>query len=146
MDKNKYFMMLAKDIAKGSTCPRNEVGCVLVDDAYRIIGTGYNGVPRNHPHCISTPCPRQNSDLPDGKGIDTCHAIHAEQNALMHCNDILKIKTVYTTDFPCFHCMKMLANTSANLIVFKRGEPLREAVNFWKSVPDRYILNLGEQR
>ena len=49
-------MMMAKDVvAKRATCPRRQVGAVLVRDK-RIITTGYNGSPSGMPHCTEVGC------------------------------------------------------------------------------------------
>ena len=53
-----------------------------------------------------------------GKGLDACKAIHAEQNALMQCQDVQKIVTAYVTAFPCMHCVKLLLNTPCDIIYY----------------------------
>jgi dCMP deaminase len=54
-----------------------------------------------------------------GEGLGKCQAIHAEQNALLQCPDIMKIHTCYTTSSPCNEqCIKLLLNTSCQRIVF----------------------------
>ena len=53
---DEYFMMMAKDVvAKRATCPRRQVGAVLVRDK-RIISTGFNGSPSGMPHCTEVGC------------------------------------------------------------------------------------------
>ncbi len=53
-----------------------------------------------------------------GESLDTCEAIHAEQNALLQCRDVWSIDTCYTTTAPCIHCTKLLLNTSCHHIVY----------------------------
>ena len=42
---DEIYSEMARLIAQRSTCPRANVGAVLVDARNRIIGTGYNGSP-----------------------------------------------------------------------------------------------------
>lgn len=110
------MLALAKTIAKRSTCARRAVGCVLVDRDGRVLSMGHNGVACGMPHCTENPC--EGATLPSGTGLDLCQAIHAEQNALMFCNDIMKIDRCFVTVSPCIHCVKMLMNTSCRKIIF----------------------------
>ena len=114
--KLKAFMEIARILASLGTCKRRKVGCVLLDEDYKIIGSGYNGTGRGLSHCTDMPC--KGAEFKSGEGLDLCEAIHAEQNALMQCHDIMKIKYCVTTTFPCAHCIKMLLNTSCDTIVF----------------------------
>lgn len=114
--KHEYFLALAKVVATRSTCVRRQVGCVLTDVHANILATGYNGVARGLPHCSDSPCIGSTSK--SGSDLDVCEAIHAEQNALLQCCDVNKIRICYVTCSPCLHCLKMLLNTSCELIVY----------------------------
>lgn len=106
---------------------------MLVDEYGRELSSGHNGVPRNFPHCTDKPC--AGADLPSGQGLDVCQAIHAEQNALMFCSDIMKIHTCYVTTFPCVMCIKMLLNTSCETIVCSElysKEHMEAALQLWE--------------
>jgi len=52
----KYFMEIAKQVAKRSTCIRRQVGAVVVDKQNVIVATGYNGPVRKAPHCVLPEC------------------------------------------------------------------------------------------
>lgn len=121
VSRHQYFLGVAHLLAQRSTCRRRSVGCVLVDDVNHIVGTGYNGVPRNMPHCIDTPCLGASSK--SGEGLDLCDAVHAEINALLQCPDPERIKTIYVTCSPCVQCVKALMNTGAELLVFSALYP-----------------------
>ena len=120
-DKHEYFLNIAKACATRSNCYRRVVGCVLVDSHDRILATGYNGVPHDFPHCQIGECPREGKE--SGTSLNTCHAIHAEQNALLFCSDINKIKSAYITVSPCLACTVMLLNTSCEQIIFADAYP-----------------------
>lgn len=112
-------MEIAKVVSTRSTCVRRAVGCVLINDLDQIVATGYNGRQRGAPNCIDRPanhCPGWNSV--SGERLDSCEAIHAEQNALMQCADVNAIRGCYVTTEPCVHCVKMLLNTSCLFIVY----------------------------
>lgn len=101
-------------LSRRATCRKLAVGCVLTDKYNRIIGTGYNGNPRELPHCIDVDCGGGKS-LP-GSGL--CQAVHAETNALLSCADTESIVAAYVTHAPCLRCIKMLLNTSCQRIIY----------------------------
>jgi len=126
---SEYFMMMAYLVSSRGTCKRRRVGCVLVDENHHVMATGYNGVPSGFPHCREghEPC----ADNMSGEGLDSCKAVHAEQNALIQCPDTSKIYAAYCTASPCVHCMKMLLNTSCGMLVFAEEYPHRGAIEMW---------------
>lgn len=52
-----------------------------------------------------------------GEGLNTCAAVHAEQNALLQCAEPRRIGTAYVTVSPCDSCLKLFLNTSCRRIV-----------------------------
>lgn len=121
LTQDEYFMGVAHMLKQRSTCPRRQVGCVVLNSSYHIIATGYNGVPRRTPHCIDTPC--QGAGFKSGEGLDKCQAIHAEANALMQTPDVMKIAMIYCTSKPCIQCLKMIMNTSCSELVYDEDYP-----------------------
>lgn len=128
--KDVVWLRVAFDIASLGTCKRRKVGAVFLDKKGRILATGYNGSAPGANHCIDLPCPGANS--PSGEGLELCEAIHAEQNALTQCKFPDDIHTVYCTDSPCIHCVKMLASTAAVRIVFGREYPHTASKDYWE--------------
>ena len=129
ISKDEYFSDMACLVSRRSTCTRRSVGCVLVNHLGHILATGYNGVPRGHNHCIDTPC--AGAGLPSGTGLDACEAIHAEQNALLQCKDVMEIHTAYVTAMPCMTCTKLLLNTGCQRIVYVEPYPHEAARQLW---------------
>ena len=123
------MLRIAEVIAERSTCCRRRVGCVLTDKNGRVLSIGHNGVAMGQPHCTDEPC--RGAHLPSGTGLDRCLALHAEQNALMFCSDIMKIDTCHVTASPCMTCVKLLLNTSCRTIVFRELYPHTEALKLW---------------
>ena len=128
--KDQVWLEVAFAIAKLGTCARRKVGAVFLDKRGRVVSSGYNGVAPDLPHCTENPC--SGAGCPSGTGLELCEAIHAEQNALAQLRDIDGVHTVYCTDSPCIHCIKMLATTGAHRIVFARAYPHSASEDYWK--------------
>jgi len=67
-----------------------------------------------------------------GTMLDSCEAIHAEQNALLQCQDVRQIHTCYVTTSPCVTCTKLLLNTSCQRIIYQLPYPQPEAKALWE--------------
>ena len=138
-----YMMGMALMAASRATCSRRAVGCVLTNTLNHIVATGYNGVPRNMPHCGDRMCP--GISAASGTQLDGCMAIHAEQNALLQCPDTRDIKAAYCTTQPCLTCTKLLLNTSCQSIVYLQPYPHEIAVNLWTSTGRSISMLPSEQ-
>lgn len=110
----EYFLLMLTLVASRSTCTRRKVGAIIVDENNKVLATGYNGVPKNFPHCIDSPCAGA-TDTPGNN--DNCMAVHAEQNALLQCVDIDRARIMYCSCIPCFACAKIIANTKISYVV-----------------------------
>lgn len=81
--KDQYYLDIAYEVSKRSSCLKRHYGCILVKND-EIISTGYNGAPRGDDNCcdIYSICPR--IDVPHNSGnYDKCHSVHAEMNAII---------------------------------------------------------------
>lgn len=127
LDNSSYFMSMAWLASLRGTCPRRQVGAILVNKRKHIIATGYNGPAAGVPHCLDTGGEHdrrcRGADAPSGTGLDLCEAIHAEMNALLQCKDVHDIEAIYTTAAPCPHCLKLLMNTSCKTVYFHQEYP-----------------------
>lgn len=129
--KDQYFIDMAKLVASRATCIRRKVGCVLVNVRGHVIGTGYNGVATGLPHCnhydpfheTGFPHACEGATCKSGTNLDSCEAIHGEQNALLQCKDVFEIDTAYVTAKPCVSCMKLFMNTSCKRVVYLEDYP-----------------------
>lgn len=111
---NEYFLNIANQVAKRSTCERAQVGAVIVKQK-RILTTGYNGSPRGLAHCTEVGCLMDN-----GHCVRT---LHAEQNAIIQAalhGVITEGATIYVTHQPCFNCAKSIINAGITEIVYDR--------------------------
>ena len=70
----KYFINIAVEVSKRSTCDRKNVGAVIVKNKM-ILSTGYNGSIRGLPHCDEI-----GHEMVNGHCVRTTHA---EANAIV---------------------------------------------------------------
>ena len=119
-DNDTYFMRMAELVATRSTCLRRKVGAVIVKEK-RVLTTGYNGAPRGIRHCEEVGCIRQQNNIESGTRHELCRGVHAEQNAVIqgaYFGASIKGATIYTTNFPCVLCAKILLNAGIDEIVY----------------------------
>lgn len=127
--KHEYFMEMANLVSQRGTCTRRKVGCVLIDINGHVLATGYNGVAKGLIHCTDEPC--KGACYKSGEGLEFCEAIHAEQNALLQCPNVLNIYMAYCTTAPCVHCVKLLLNTTCCTIVSGEEYPHSDSKRLW---------------
>ncbi len=116
---DEYFMRIAHEVARRSTCMRRHVGAVCVLDK-RILSTGYNGAPSGLRHCTEAGCLREQLKVPSGERHELCRGLHAEMNALLQgARHGIRLEgaTLYSTFVPCSLCSKMLINTGIVRVV-----------------------------
>ena len=119
ISKDHYFMNIAIEVARRSTCTRRQIGAIIVNDAGEIKSTGYNGNPRGLPHCHEIGCIRDKLNIPSGTRMETCTAVHAEQNALIQAGAAnSRGSTIYSTIVPCPICARMILNAQIARVVF----------------------------
>ncbi len=125
-NKDEYFMTLAADVARRSTCIRHKIGAILVSSDGHVLATGYNGAPRGMRHCLGTGCMRDELSIPSGTQQQLCRAVHAEQNALLQAAShgaSLVGAHLYCTMYPCVICAKMLINAGVKRVVYSEHYP-----------------------
>jgi dCMP deaminase len=131
ISKHEYYLGIAKEVARRSTCFRRSIGAIIIRDD-QIISTGYVGAPRKtrdsfeHGECL-----RDKLEIPHGQRYELCRSVHAEQNAIINAaragvsllgGDMYIYGSVYDKEepinaFPCFICKKMLINCGLERII-----------------------------
>jgi len=131
ISKDDYYLGIAKEVARRSTCFRRSIGAIIVRDD-QIISTGYVGAPRKtkssyeHGFCL-----RDRLGIPHGERYELCRSVHAEQNAIINAaragvsllgGNMYIYGIVFSEDkpinaFPCFICKKMIINSGLDRIV-----------------------------
>ncbi len=130
-----YFLEITHLITSRATCLRRKVGALLVKDK-RILSTGYNGPPRDLPHCEETGCLRDKLKIPSGERQEICRGLHAEQNAIIQAalyGIPAKGSVLYCTHQPCLTCAKMIINVGITKIVFQGTYPDPLALDMLKA-------------
>lgn len=132
--KRDYYLSIAAEVAKRSTCLRRQYGAVIVKND-EIIATGYNGAPRGDENCCDVgSCWRDRHNIPHGEQYEKCVAVHAEANAIISAsrNEMIG-STLYLYGFegfdkpidnpePCIMCNRLIKNAGIEYVINKIGE------------------------
>jgi dCMP deaminase len=100
--RNDHHMLLALLTAQRSPDPNTQVGCCIVDEHNRVVGLGYNGLPRGI-NTDSINWARKNEDPLDTKYP---YVVHAENNAIFNATKPVVGCKLYVTMYPCNECAK----------------------------------------
>ena len=145
ISKDEYFMNIAREVARRSTCTRRQIGAIIVSEVGEIKSTGYNGNPRGMPHCSETECIRDSLGIPSGTMMETCTAVHAEQNALIQAGTNARNGTMYVTIVPCPICARMIINAQIRRVVYLGDYSDKRGLELLKQVGIEIAqLDLGE--
>lgn len=122
IDKDNYYLGIAKAVASRSTCLRRRYGAIIVKND-EIIATGYNGAPRGEQNCTDCgKCKREELAIPKGQRYELCVSVHAEANAIISAarRDMIGA-TIYIVGIeasdgsyanpnPCLMCRRLIKN------------------------------------
>lgn len=110
---DEYFMGISLLSAMRSKDPQTRVGACIVNTDQRIVGIGYNGLPRG---CSDTEFPWER----DGEFLETKYpyVVHAEQNAILNSTTPLKNCRLYVSLFPCHECAKYIIQAGITEVIY----------------------------
>lgn len=110
---DEYFMGVALLSAMRSKDPNTQVGACIVNEDKKIIGLGYNGLPKG---CDDEIFPWDR----EGEFLETKYpyVCHAELNAILNSTLSLKNCTIYVALFPCHECSKAIIQSGIREIVY----------------------------
>jgi dCMP deaminase len=122
LEEGMKFIKEAVRASKKSPCKKSQRGAVLVKNG-KIISIGYNGAPKDK---VCDPCLREN--IKDNSRTELCHAIHAEQRAILNAlrkgYDLtdsrlyhIKVKnnkTIPTDDISCTLCSRLILESGVS--------------------------------
>ncbi len=131
ISKDEYYLGIAREVARRSTCFRRAIGALIIRDD-QIISTGYVGAPRktrdSFEHGV---CLRDKLNIPHGQRYELCRSVHAEQNAVINAaragvsllggdmyiygRDASTLQDI--TALPCFICKKIIINAGLKRVV-----------------------------
>jgi len=136
VSKDEYYLNIAKEVARRSTCFRRSIGAIIIRDD-QIISTGYVGAPRKTKDSLEHGfCLRDRLNIPHGQRYELCRSVHAEQNAIINAaragvslmgGDIYIYgsrpgKEQPIDAYPCFICKKMIINAGLNRVICSTAE------------------------
>jgi len=101
--------------AQRSKDPATQVGACIVSPCKRIVGIGYNGMPRG---CNDSQLPwgKSSADELENKYMYVCHA---EMNAIMNKNSAsVEGCSIYVALFPCNECSKLIIQSGIKEIIY----------------------------
>jgi dCMP deaminase len=150
VSKIDYYLGIAKEVSRRSTCWRRSIGAIIVRDD-QIISTGYVGAPRKtkdsfeHGFCL-----RDKLGIPHGERYELCRSVHAEQNAIINAaragvsllgGDMYIYGSTYQTGepinaFPCFICKKMIINAGLNRVICSTADGKKKIFSVKRWVED----------
>lgn len=111
---DQYFMGIAHLSSYRSKDPSTQVGACIVNANKRIVGIGYNGLPKG---CEDDVFPWER----EGEFLDTKYpyVVHAELNAILNSTRRLDGCTIYVSLFPCNECAKAIIQSGISEIVYE---------------------------
>ena len=124
---HSMFMGVALLAAARSKDARKRNGACIVSSDNKILGVGYNGLPRG----CNDDDPSYWSDI-DGDPVQSRHSyiVHAEVNAILNCVVLpLNGSTIYTTQFPCPRCVQSIIQVGIKRVVFLEKKPHQVGLN-----------------
>lgn len=93
--------------------PNTQVGACIVTPDLRIVGVGYNGLPRG---CDDSEFPwTSTGDFNDTKYP---YVVHAELNAILNSTKNLLGCSIFVSLFPCHECVKAIIQSGIKEIVY----------------------------
>jgi dCMP deaminase len=149
VSKNRYYLNIAEEVSRRSTCMSSQFGCLIVRDD-QIISTGYNGAPRGTKDCMELGnCLRRKLNVASGTQYELCRSVHAEQNAIINAaragvsllngkiflfgRKVLAGEEQLIKSYPCFICKKMILNSGISEVIGndEKGEIVEYKVADW---------------
>jgi len=129
---------LARVAAERSACLRHQHGAVVAVDGM-VVSTGYNGPPRGFPHCAA--CARDRHEPGTRERLESCHAVHAEANALLQAGPRARGGDMYVTGVPCRNCARLIVQAGVRRVYVVGGFELGE--NAWDAAKVFAAVSVG---
>lgn len=121
------FMGVALLAACRSKDPKSRNGACIVSIEHRILGVGYNGLPRG---CDDRDPIFWSDDDGDPFRSKHSYVVHAELNAILNCVALpLNGARIYATQFPCPRCAQAIIQIGIQDVVFLSQKPHHERQN-----------------
>jgi len=158
--KIDYYLNIAREVSKRSTCLRRRFGAVILKDD-QIISTGYVGAPRGTPNCVDLgKCLREELNVPSGERYELCRSVHAEMNSIINAaragvSVLGGVMYLYGENVkddsiaearPCKMCTRMIINAGIKEVIVKTPTGVKKYnVDDWVK-QDKGIYTMEELR
>ena len=140
ISREQHYLQMVKLIAERSGCMSRHVGALITNEG-RIIASGYNSAPRGFKNCYETGiCLRKND--PSGQNLNTCYAVHAEQNAIAaaaYFGIATEGCTMYLSCHPCASCAKLILQAGIKEVIYMEDYPDEFAKRLFAESPNIII-------
>ena len=135
---HSMFMGVALLAAARSKDARKRNGACIASADNKILGVGYNGLPRG----CNDEDPGYWADI-DEDPLQSRHSyiVHAEVNAILNCVVLpLTGSTIYATQYPCPRCVQSIIQVGIQRVVFMEKKPHQVALNL---ASDKMLVDAG---
>ena len=127
---DEYYINMLDAVSLRSTCDRGKCAAIITKDNH-ILSTGYAGSPPGSPHCDEAGHMLKKVTHGDGTTTEHCkRTIHAEKNAIFHCNVSMGGATIYIKMEPCYDCAMAISAVGIKRVVcakrYHKAEESRE--------------------
>lgn len=118
IDWDQFFFGIAQLAALRSKDPLTKNGACIVSPDHKILGVGYNGLPRG---CDDSDPTYWSDDDSDPFRSRHSYVVHAEINAILNCV-VLRLagSAIYVTQFPCPKCAQAIIQTGIGKVIYHR--------------------------
>lgn len=120
MNKSEIIIEIVEKVSQFSKDPSTKVGALAIDDNFRVLSIGYNGLPSKYPDNYE--------ELSREKKLAI--TIHAEINCILNAakNGVsLKDSTMYISEPCCSNCAAAMVNAGIKKVVFPSNYSLSKA-------------------
>lgn len=124
-----YFLGLAKVISQRSHDVHTQHGCVITDQSNRILGVGYNGIPRD----------LDDEKLPTSRPEKYDWMVHAEKNALSNCIVRPDNAVAYVTGQCCNQCVMALWQEGVSRVVMMNSHGTHQFDEKQQKIFDTFV-------
>jgi len=127
IDWHSMFMGVALLASARSKDSRKRNGACIASADYKIVGVGYNGLPRG---CDDNDPAYWSDDDNDPLHSRHSYIVHAEVNAILNCVVLpLTGSTIYTTQYPCPRCVQSIIQVGIQRVVYLEKKDHHLALN-----------------
>lgn len=127
IDWHSMFMGVALLASARSKDSRKRNGACIASPDYKIVGVGYNGLPRG---CDDNDPAYWSDDDSDPANSRHSYIVHAEVNAILNCVVLpLTGSTIYTTQYPCPRCVQSIIQVGIQRVVYLEKKTHQVALN-----------------